>query len=93
MLDLIYPHTWYNVRPDNNVFGFDLGTGETEARRIPAGCYETVPDLINAMTLESHKNKIEFLYHPVTKRVTLKTKNNAKVSLCSGLAELLGFTP
>lgn len=94
LVDVIYPHTWYNVRPDNNVFGFDLGTGQSEARRIPPGCYETVPDLLKAMTLESHKNIIEFHYHRVTKRVTIKTKKKeSSVSLCSGLAELLGFEP
>lgn len=93
LVDLIYPHTWYNVREDNNVFGFDVGSGEMEARRIPPGCYETIPDLLKAMTLESHKNKIEFSYHPVTKRVTIKTKKDAKVLMHSGLAELLGFEP
>ena len=45
------------------------------------------------MTLSSHKNKIEFSYHAVTKRVTIKTKEDCKVILHEGIAELLGFQP
>ena len=93
LVDFIYPHTWYNVRKDNNVFGFDLGDGKIEGRRVPPGCYETIPDLIKGMTLASHKNKIEFSYHPVTKRVKIKTDKKSKVILHKGLAELLGFEP
>lgn len=93
LANIIYPHTWYNVRKDNNLFGFDLGDGKVEGRRVPPGCYETIPDLIKGMTLVSHKNKIEFHYHPVTKRVTIKTKEKCKVVLHEGIAELLGFDP
>ena len=91
MVDFIYPHTWYNVRKDNNYFGFDLGDGKIEGRRVPSGCYETIPDLIKGMTLASHRNKIEFSYHPVTKRVKVKTDGKSKVVLYEGLAGLLGF--
>lgn len=77
----------------NNLFGFDLGDGKLEGRRVPSGCYETIPDLIKSMTLASHKNKIEFHFHPVTKRVKIKTDEKSKVVLHESLAELLGFEP
>lgn len=93
LVDFIYPHTWYNIRSDNNLFGFELGEGKLEGRRVPVGCYESIPDLLKAMTIESHKNKIEFNYHPVTKRVKIKTDKKSKVILHEGLAELLGFEP
>lgn len=93
LVDLIYPHSWYNVRKENNLFGFDLGDGEKQGRHISPGCYETIPDLLKAMTLTSHKNKIEFQYHHVTKRVKIKTKEAAKVILNEGISELLGFEP
>lgn len=95
LVELIYPHTWYNVRSDNNhnVFGFDLGDGEIVARKIPPGCYETIPDLIKAMYVPSHKNKIEFKYNSVTKRAKFKLEENCKVILYQGIAELLGFEP
>lgn len=95
LIDLMYPHTWYNVRSDKkkNVFGFDLGDGKLIARRVPPGCYETIPDLLKAMYLATHKNKIEFTYHPVTKRVKIKTEESCKVVLQEGLAEILGFEP
>ncbi|GBN67376.1 hypothetical protein AVEN_149569-1 [Araneus ventricosus] len=91
LVDLIYPHTWYNIRNDNNLFGFDLGDGKPIARRIPPGCYETIPDILNGMYLESFKNKIEMKYHPVIKRVKIKTKGQAKMILYNGISELLGF--
>ncbi|KFM62900.1 hypothetical protein X975_04584, partial [Stegodyphus mimosarum] len=93
LVDFIYPHRWYNVRKDNNLFGFDLGDGKLEGRRVPPGCYETISDLLKAMKIPSHKNKIELSYHPVTKKVTIKTDENCRVILHEGLAELLGFEP
>ncbi|GFT22639.1 uncharacterized protein TNCV_3393231 [Trichonephila clavipes] len=57
LVDLIYPHTWYNIRNDNNIFGFDVGNGELLVRRVPPGCYETVPDILKGMHLELHQNK------------------------------------
>lgn len=93
LADLIYTHTWYNVRKDNNLFGFSIDEGPLEGRRVPAGYYQTVPDLLKAMTLTSHKNKIQFSYHDITKRVTLKTQGKSKVVLYNGISELLGFNP
>lgn len=93
LVDLIYPHSWYNVRSENkqNIFGFDLGDGKLLTRRIPPGCYENIPDILKAMYLASHKNKIEFSYQPVTKKVKLKIEQHCKVVLPEGIAELLGF--
>ncbi|GFX78919.1 uncharacterized protein TNCV_3912081 [Trichonephila clavipes] len=46
------------------------------------------------MYLEDFKNKIEFHYHPVVKRVNIKTKGHAKIYLAAGVSELLGgFEP
>lgn len=93
LVDFMYPHTWYNIGKDNNLFGFVLDGGNLQGRRIPPGCYETIPEILKAMVLSSHKNKIEFSYHPVTKKVTIKTKEKCSVLLHEGLAELLGFYP
>ncbi|GFR02358.1 hypothetical protein TNCT_708361 [Trichonephila clavata] len=43
------------------------------------------------MYLEDFKDKIEFHYHPVVKRVKIKTKGYAKFFLGEGVSELLGF--
>ncbi|GFU12151.1 uncharacterized protein TNCV_2167481 [Trichonephila clavipes] len=93
LVDFIYPHTWYNIREGNNLFGFDLGDGKLIARKIPQGCYESIPDILEGMYLEDFKNKIEFHYHPVVKRVNIKTKGQAKIFLDEGVSELLGFEP
>ncbi|GFT47580.1 uncharacterized protein TNCV_4532221 [Trichonephila clavipes] len=45
------------------------------------------------MHLELHQNKIEFIYHSVTKKVKIKLGDQARVVLYKGLAELLGFEP
>lgn len=91
LVDIIYPHTWYNIRKDNNLFGFDLGDGKLQGRRLPPGCYETIPDILNAIRIDSLRNKIEFNYHSVTKRVKFKTEGMAKFVLKEGMAELMGF--
>lgn len=93
LVDFIYPHTWYNVRSDNNLFGFDLGDGKLQGRKVPPGCYETIPDLIKTMTLAAHKNKIDLKYDSITKRVNIQTYKNSKLILYEGLAEILGFEP
>ena len=96
--EMIYPHTWYNINQSNNSFGFDLdenvGTRELETRRIPVGCYESVTDIIKAMTLERFKNKIALSYSHVTKKVKVKTKNGASLIFDdNGLTRVLGFKP
>ncbi|GFT03104.1 uncharacterized protein TNCV_1361711 [Trichonephila clavipes] len=75
------------------MLGFDVGNGELLVRRVPPGCYETVPDILKGMHLELHQNKIEFIYHSVTKKVKIKLGDQARVVLYKGLAELLGFEP
>ncbi|GFV19959.1 uncharacterized protein TNCV_2221271 [Trichonephila clavipes] len=45
------------------------------------------------MYLEDFKNKIEFHYHLVVKRVNIKTKGQAKIFLDEGVSELLVFEP
>ncbi|GFY50519.1 putative uncharacterized transposon-derived protein F54H12.3 [Trichonephila inaurata madagascariensis] len=93
LVDFIYPHTWYNIRENNNLFGFDLSDGKSIARRIPQGYYESIPDILDGMYLEDFKNEIEFHYHPVVKRVKIKTKGHAKIFLNKGFSKLLGFEP
>lgn len=91
LAEIIYPHTWYNVHQGQNLFGFDTGDGQLIGRHVPPACYESIPDLLKAMTLAEHENKIEFSYNKVTKRVTIKTEENARVILNEGIGDLLGF--
>ncbi|GFY07343.1 uncharacterized protein F54H12.2 [Trichonephila clavipes] len=93
LVEFIYPHSWYNVNNNHNVFGFDLGDGQILARKIPPGFYESVPDILKAMTIKAHQNKIYFNHNHVTKRVRVTVKNKAKVILEDGLAQVLGFNP
>ncbi|GFW21694.1 uncharacterized transposon-derived protein F54H12.3 [Trichonephila clavipes] len=69
------------------------GNAELLVRRVPPGCYETVPDILKGMHLELHQNKIEFIYPSVTKKVKIKLGDQVRVVLYKGLAELLGFEP
>ncbi|GBN55936.1 hypothetical protein AVEN_144764-1 [Araneus ventricosus] len=89
--EIIYPLTWHNVNNTKNLFGFDLGNGKFTSRRIPPGCYETVPDILRAMN--SFRNKIQFMFNSSTKKVKVKTENTAKVVFEKGLCNLLGFEP
>ncbi|XP_035212161.1 uncharacterized protein F54H12.2-like [Stegodyphus dumicola] len=91
--EIIYPHSWHNINENNNLFGFDLGDGKTISRRIPAGYYETIPDLIKAIMIPDLRGKVEFNYNSVTKRVRVKTLKNTKIILTEGISEILGFEP
>ncbi|GFS29131.1 uncharacterized protein TNIN_195611 [Trichonephila inaurata madagascariensis] len=93
LVEFIYPHTWNNVNNNNNVLRFDLGDGQILARNIPPGFYESVPDILKAMTIKAHQNKIHFNYNPVTKRVRITVKNKAKAISEDGMAQVLGFNP
>lgn len=91
LVEFIYPHTWYNVNHTNNFIGFDLNDGKIIGRRIPVGFYESVTEILKAITIKDHQNKIYFTYNSITKRVRIRVKNNAKVLLYDGLAQMLGF--
>lgn len=92
LVELMYPHTWYNVNEQNNLIGYALEkNGKIYGRRIPPGCYEYVPELLRTIHVKEHENKIYFDYNYVTKRVTITVKNDAKVIFDNGLAPLLGF--
>ncbi|GIY37614.1 uncharacterized protein CDAR_125911 [Caerostris darwini] len=56
LTEIIYPHTWYNVNETNNMFGFDLGDGKLNTRKLSPGSYETIPDILKAMALTSHED-------------------------------------
>ncbi|GIY01470.1 hypothetical protein CDAR_196631 [Caerostris darwini] len=93
LAEIIYPHTWYNINETNNMFGFDLGDGKLNTRKLSPGSYETIPDILKAMALTSHEGKINFKFNPHTKRVKIKTTDGAKVILEKGLCSMLGFQP
>lgn len=91
LVEFMYPHTWYNVNAQNNLIGFDLNDGKKIGRRIPPGFYSSIPEILKAVAIKDHENKIGFEFHPITKRVHIKVKNGAKVILENGLAQMLGF--
>lgn len=93
LVEFMYPHTWYNVNAENNLIGFDLNDGKKLGRRIPPGYYETVPDILKAIKIKEHENKIYFNFNNATKRVSIAVQKGAKVFLKDGLAQLLGFEP
>ncbi|GIX90849.1 uncharacterized protein F54H12.2 [Caerostris darwini] len=93
LTEIIYPHTWCNVNETNKMFGFDQGDGKLNTRKLSPGSYETIPDILKAMTLTSYEGKINFKFNPQTKRVKIKTTDGAKVILEKGLFSILGFQP
>lgn len=92
--EFMYPHTWHNVTAQTNLIGFGINDDKKEmGRRIPEGFYASVPDILKALAIEDYKNKIQFGYNSITKRVQIQVKNKARVILYDGLAQLLGFNP
>ncbi|GIY45649.1 uncharacterized protein CDAR_576471 [Caerostris darwini] len=93
LAEIIYPHTWYNVNETSNMFGFDLGDGKLNTRKLSPGSYETIPDILKAMALTSHEVKVNFKFNPHTKCVKIQTKDGVKVILEKDLCSLLAFQP
>ena len=93
LVEFTYQHTWYNVNRTNNFIEFDLNDEKIIERQIPPGFYKSVPDILKAIAMEDHRSKIYFTYNPITKLLSIKMKNKAKVLLFEGLAQMLGFDP
>ncbi|GIY56170.1 uncharacterized protein CDAR_283341 [Caerostris darwini] len=88
LAEIIYYHTWYNVNDMNNMFGFDMGDGKLNTRKLSPGSYETIPDILKVIALTSHEGKINFKFNHHTKRVKIET-TDGDIGLCS----MLGFQP
>ncbi|GFX79722.1 uncharacterized protein TNCV_2746411 [Trichonephila clavipes] len=61
--EIIYPHSWLNVKETNNYFLYKVGDGNissTVKRTIDVGCYETMLDIISAVQLALPKNPNRF---------------------------------
>lgn len=92
--EIIYPHTWYNVNESNNLIEFSFASSEETFKfKIPPGFYPTIPDILNALTVQILESNINFSFNEVTKRVKIKVVGHASVILHPGMAELLGFDP
>ena len=63
VVEFLYPHTWHNINAQNNLIGFDLNDGKEIGRRLPPGFYETVPQILKAIDLEEHIDKIYFKFN------------------------------
>lgn len=74
LVDLIYPHSWNNIRKDNNIYGYDTGNGERLTKRIPPGCYESIPEIIKSMSLPTQRNRIEI--PSLMKTMSMPTEKN-----------------
>ncbi|GIX93061.1 uncharacterized protein CDAR_170951 [Caerostris darwini] len=77
LAEIIYPHTWYNVNETNNMFGFDLGDGKLNTRKLSPGSYESIPDILKAMALTSHEDPhtefpIFYVYSDIVQPVVVR---------------------
>ncbi|KMQ84976.1 hypothetical protein RF55_16786 [Lasius niger] len=98
LVDFVYPHTWYNIREDNNLYVFDVGDNTFQAGNIPVGYYSNVAEVLKNIKIESpntetqkSKSKLDLYYNPVSKKIKYQLHDRAKLILSPQLAGMLGF--
>lgn len=93
LVELIYPHTWFNITGDCNHFNYDSGSGRMKPFEIPVGYYESVSEVVKAMTTHFKSDKIYLYYNKNTRRMKMTLASGTKLNLYPGIAEVLGFEP
>lgn len=91
--EFFYPHTWHNITYKNNTLSAKLKNGKMRTIVLDPGYYETIPDILTALTLEEDKDAILFKYNPHIKRVRIIVEKGVTLYLEDGLAQVLGFDP
>lgn len=91
LVEVMYPHAWYNVKDHNNYFSFKIGQSKKERLKIPCGYYETTESILKAITLREFKNKIAFEFCSASSQVSILVSDGATLFLEGGMSELLGY--
>ena len=94
LVDIIYPHSWYNVNFTNNKYSFSIGDQVITVGHIPEGHYRDAQSIcmaFNESLPDDLRNKACFNVNPATHKVRATIQPNSGVYLCEGLGQLFGF--
>eukprot|EP00057_Strongylocentrotus_purpuratus_P015148 XP_011669622.1 PREDICTED: uncharacterized protein F54H12.2-like [Strongylocentrotus purpuratus] len=94
LVDIIYPHSWYNVNFTNNKYSFSIGDQVISVGRIPEGHYRDAQGIcmaFNESLPANLRNKACFNVNPATYKVRATIQPNSGVYLSEGLGQLFGF--
>lgn len=94
LAEILYPHSWNNIRKSKNIFFYDTGDGKLIQETVEVGHYETVEELCKAIhdkVPENVKDNIAFYYRQMNHHVSIKVKNKVRLKLSGDIADSLGF--
>ena len=94
LAEILYPHSWNNIRESRNVFSYDTGDGVLIEETVEVGHYETLEELCKAIhekLPDVVKNNVAFSYRQLNHHVSIKVKNNVRLKLSGDIATRLGF--
>jgi hypothetical protein len=104
LCEFIYPNTWYNLMPNDNLITFyDISTNTRHKLKIPCTRYETITDLVEAIQQSLHllsdnekipyTQYIDITYRRLSRAVVLKVDLTKIKSLnfSDHLLYMLGF--
>lgn len=92
--EILYPHSWNNVRKGKNTFSYDVGDGQMIEETVEVGHYESLGELCKAIhdkVPQKVKENVSFNYRQMNHHVSIKVKNQVKLKLMGDIAVILGF--
>ena len=92
--EIQYPHTWNNIRQLSNVFHIRRGSEPPKRFSISAGYYQTVRQLLKAITKQldgGTQKDLTLTFDEITRHVKVRIKSNFHLLFGDGLAAVLGF--
>lgn len=104
LVEINYPHNWFNVREKDAVFTIQPATGRwSESGRncyrdfVDGGYYDNPDTLIRTVNKKlvlyptSSKKRAKLSYNDITQKATVHLSPNTKLTLAEDMGQLLGF--
>jgi len=93
LMEIHYPHSWYNVVAGKNRILYDatMGSEDHGIITLDAGYYHSIDSVIEAIRSKGLPDTISMVYNDTSKRVTVGLGPGAALFPFEGMAEMLGF--
>ena len=106
LVEINYPHNWFNVREKDGVFTIQPETGRLDEYGVSRDCYRTFIDAsyydnpdtlfraINKkliMSPKSKKNRVKLSYSNISQKATVHLSPNTKLTMTEDMGHMLGF--
>ncbi len=91
LVEITYPHRWYNVPDDTDIFYKLPEDSDWRRRTIPPGYYDKPSELLTAIRDDAFKTHIDLNYSKRSEKVKIVVKDGAYFTFKDPICEMLGF--